>query len=92
MIYFSPVDETFHKSSLLVFSKTALSGLIEAITIVNSLPLTIFLILPDFSITSSSPSLTSPPCSDTVEVSARTSPALTLASSFTRTLEPVGKL
>lgn len=79
-IYFSPVLLTVQICSFFVCSNEALEGAIEAITIVNSLPETIFLIfLPSnltSSITRSSPTLTSPPCSQIVEVSASFSPSL----------------
>ena len=79
-IYFSPVLLTVHNCSFLVCSNVAFSGINEAITIVNSLPCTIFLIfLPSnltSSITKSSPKRTSPPCSHIVNVSANFSPSL----------------
>ena len=43
-MYFSPVFGTVHNCSFFVCSNTALEAWIEAITIVNSLPETIFLI------------------------------------------------
>ena len=80
-MYFSPVLLTVQICSFLVCSKEAFSGCKEAITIVNSLPETIFLIfLPSnlsSSITKSLPTLTSPPCSQIVNVSANFSPSVT---------------
>ena len=73
-MYFSPVSSTVQICSFLVDSNVAFAGRIDAITIVNSLPETIFLIfLPSnlaSSITKSSETLTSPPCSQIVKFSA----------------------
>ena len=77
-IYFSPVLSTVQNCSFLVCSKVAFDGCNDAITIVNSLPATIFLIVLPSNLTSSTssefPTRTSPPCSETIKVSASFSP------------------